>query len=334
MIRKGNFNDSSKIEEDAKNAEPVQEKKASRPVLWLFLSSGGSLLLLATTNRICQDVAVIPFLWIVPLSLYLITFIIAFDSPRWYDRRIWIPLFMFFTSAMVLLQVSDLVTEEFSVMLYNFLDNLTIVEQLTLYCTGMFCACMVLHGEMARLKPPPEKLTFFFFMTSLGGALGGVFVIFAAPFLFRGFFEFHLSIVLAWILAGVCFWLNSGSAKKNIAFKFGIGAWGVIAVIIIYFLIQDIGDFGSTALEATRNFYGVLRVTQSYTGTRDEQRRLYHGVINHGVQFTDPERRKLPISYFGPHSGIGLAISRHPERLKADNDPTGTFRKEHGLRVG
>jgi hypothetical protein len=93
---------------------------------------------------------------------------------------------------------------------------------------------------MARLKPQPEKLTFFFFMTSLGGALGGVFVTFVAPFLFRGFFEFHLSIILAWALAGVCFWLNSGLERKRPVFRWGIGAWGVVAVAIGYFLMLDI----------------------------------------------------------------------------------------------
>jgi hypothetical protein len=164
--------------------------------------------------------------------------------------------------------------------------------------------------------------------------MGGVFVTFVAPFLFRGFFEYHLSIVLAWVLAGICFWLNSGLSKRGIVFKLGMGAWGVVAVAIGYFLIQDIQDFGSDALESTRNFYGVLRVEERETGTKDAQRQLFHGVINHGVQFMAPERRKLPISYYGPKSGIGLAITRHPERVKADADPTGVYRREHGLRVG
>src|SRR6185503_6299031 len=145
----------------------------------------------------------------------------------------------------------------------------------------MFCACMVLHGEMARLKPAPEKLTFFFFMTSLGGALGGVFVTFVAPLLCRGFFEYHLSIVLAWVLAGICFWLNSGLGARSTVFKLGMGAWGAAAVATGYFLMIDVRDYASDALEATRNFYGVLRVTEAYPENPDAtQRRLFHGVIN------------------------------------------------------
>src|SRR6185295_18204635 len=105
-------------------------------------------------------------------------------------------------------------------------------------------------------------------------ALGGAFVTFAAPFLFRGFFEFHLSLMLAWVLAGVCFWVNPGLRVRTVLMKGGGGVWGLAAIAIGYFLMLDVQDFGSNALEATRNFYGVLRVEESYTGNHDVQRRL------------------------------------------------------------
>ncbi len=155
-------------------------------LLWLLLPACASVLLLATTNKLCQDVAVIPFLWVVPLALYLLSFIICFDSPRWYVR---FP----FTLALVA-ALSGLCWA-----LYNGAD-LSLSRQVALYCGGLFVCCMVCHGELYRLKPDPRQLTGFYLMIAAGGALGGMFVAIAAPLLFTDYYELHWGLFLCGLL--------------------------------------------------------------------------------------------------------------------------------------
>jgi hypothetical protein len=149
--------------------------------LWLLLPACASALLLATTNKICQDVAVIPFLWVLPLALYLLTFVICFDSPRWYVR---FPFTLALIAAMwgfywVLTAGSDA----------------SIYKQVAIYCGALFVCCMVCHGELYRLKPHPRHLTAFYLMIAAGGALGGVFVAVIAPLIFTGYYELQWSLI-------------------------------------------------------------------------------------------------------------------------------------------
>src|ERR1017187_4748438 len=155
-------------------------------LLWLLLPACASVLLLATTNKLCQDVAVIPFLWVVPLALYLLTFIICFDSPRWYAR---FP----FTLALIA-ALGGLCWA-----LYNGSD-LSLSKQVAIYCGGLFICCMVCHGELYRLKPDPSHLTGYYLMIAAGGALGGLFVAVAAPLLFTDYYELHWGLFLCGLL--------------------------------------------------------------------------------------------------------------------------------------
>jgi hypothetical protein len=155
-------------------------------LLWLLLPACASALLLATTNKICQDVAVIPFLWVLPLALYLLTFIICFDSPRWYVR---FPFTLALIAAIggmywVLTKGSDA----------------SIYTQLGIYCGGLFICCMVCHGELYRLKPHPSHLTEFYLMIAAGGALGGLFVAVIAPLIFTGYYELQWSLLFCGVL--------------------------------------------------------------------------------------------------------------------------------------
>jgi hypothetical protein len=154
--------------------------------LWLLLPACASALLLATTNKICQDVAVIPFLWVLPLALYLLTFIICFDSPRWYVR---FPFTLALIAAMsgfywVLTEGSDA----------------SIFKQVGVYCGGLFICCMVCHGELYRLKPHPSHLTAFYLMIAAGGALGGLFVAVIAPLIFTGYYELQWGLLFCGVL--------------------------------------------------------------------------------------------------------------------------------------
>src|SRR5580704_8184976 len=150
-------------------------------LLWFLLPAMASLMLLATTNLMCQEVAVVPFLWVLPLSLYLISFIVCFDSPNWYRRGIFHVLLAASFPMALLVLLSSI--------------NAPVVRQVSLLSLVLFACCMVCHGELARLKPHPRSLTRFYLLISAGGAAGGLFVALAAPRIFSGFWEFHVGLV-------------------------------------------------------------------------------------------------------------------------------------------
>jgi len=236
------------------------------PLLWIALSACGSTLLLAATNFICQDVAVIPFFWVLPLSLYLITFIIAFDSPRWYVRWIWILALM-----LIIPKIFNLLETH-----YALKDN-ELIEQIVVYLGGMFLAVMVCHGEIARLKPSIQYLTFFYLMISIGGALGGGFVTFVAPKIFSDFWEWPIGLALAVLLAGISFLRKTGLdlpkfiSSKLPKPKIPIRVFSTsIAILLtgnaVYFgmKIPELQDsFSKGVLANNRNFYGVIRIIES-----------------------------------------------------------------------
>jgi SAM-dependent methyltransferase len=160
--------------------------RLSQKLLWLLLPACGSVLLLATTNKMCQDVAVVPFLWVLPLSLYLLSFIICFDSPRWYAR---VP----FTLALIVAMAGICWA------LFEGTD-VSIRKQIGVYSASLFICCMVCHGELYRLRPDPRHLTGFYLMIAAGGALGGLFVAVAAPLIFTDYYELHWGLLLCGLL--------------------------------------------------------------------------------------------------------------------------------------
>lgn len=229
-------------------------------LLWLLLPACGSVLLLATTNKICQDVAVIPFLWVLPLAIYLLSFVIAFDHPRWYAR---LPFALALVAALV---------GVCWVMFHG--AEWPLIRQLSIYGGGLFVFCLVCHGELFRLRPPAERLTQFYLMISAGGALGGVFVAVIAPLIFRDHFELHWGLVtcgllfviacardanssaatawrwlaLALMLAtfvGLDQWLagfaRSHPAVTNYLLGLRIGTWGVLGSLVLLWLAR--GNF-------------------------------------------------------------------------------------------
>jgi SAM-dependent methyltransferase len=262
-------------------------------LMWLSLSAMGSLLLLALTNHMTQNIASVPFLWIVPLALYLLTFILCFDSQGWYRRNL-----VLFAGAVLL-----------AVMSWGLHSNeitLNIKLALPLYSAGLFVLCMFCHGELTLLKPEPRHLTVFYLMISLGGALGGLFVGVLAPYAFSGYWELGVGLTLVALLALV--------RLRQAA------TWAVtIAVAVLVFTavqsVVYVREKTADALVIQRNFYGVVRVKDIGDAKTDSDavRSLIHGVIMHGEQRLDPARRMEPTSYYGPRSGVGLAIALAPE---------------------
>jgi hypothetical protein len=305
-------------------AAATERDVAATVVLWVGLSACGSALLLATTSQLCQDVAVIPFLWVLPLAIYLLSFIIAFDSPRWYVRGVFVPALVVTTVAGAVVLVSGTHLEDQRV------AGITIpalAMQAAAYALLLFSGCMVCHGELARAKPPPERLTRYFMFVAFGGALGGAFVSLVAPRVFDGIWELHLAVLGAWVLLGWS-WLRDvrsrPGARRPVVIAKGVGVVAFALAIVAGSLYHRHTTF-ETVIASARNFYGVLRVKRDTWGPDEWRRTLAHGRITHGLQFEAAIGRELPVSYYSRLSGIGLALDEHPRR----SQPTGA-----GLRIG
>ena len=385
-------------------ADPQDRPGAGVAFQWLLLSACGSGLLLATTNQMSLDIAVVPFLWILPLSVYLLTFVLSFDHQRWYVR----PLFI----ALLPLALINAVR-----LLYGGVD-LGIVDQVLSYSLTLFVCCMCCHGELSRARPATRHLTFFFLIVSIGGAVGGLFVAIAAPALFPSFYEYHLLLVACYMLVAfvlahllitgglapasgrvthalvaLCWivgvssialgsvvllrpetWLEDASSNARATFatwQVYMAWYGTVMAVFVLLVLEmwrrmegvalrgwwtsrrgvarvgltSIAALGLVSLtgglvwqitnnerrvvEQDRNFYGALAIKERDIGDRGHRLSLTHGRISHGSQLQ--LFPSWPTTYFGPETGIGLAITHHPKR----SDETAQFRiGVVGLGVG
>ena len=303
----------SGFESNKKTDEAGAKPKAADYILWLSLSALGSLMLLAVTSHITQNVASVPFVWIVPLVLYLLSFILVFDvggargRSGWYARLWGLPVLFALMAAM-------------SYLLYQNLGVMDIRYSIALYSAGLFVACMFCHGELAAMRPAPAYLTRFYLMISIGGAGGGLFVGLIAPRIFNTFVELPISLIACGLLAALLTWRSARDLpaqtnvrKRNRAYAVPIAALAVTAVMS-WHAYEYLAYIRTNAIVMTRNFYGTLRVKE-YDRSSDSRvtRSLVHGVINHGWQYTDPALRTQPISYFGPGSGIARALAYYDQ---------------------
>ena len=261
-------------------------------LLWIGLAGVASWLLVAITNHITQNVAAIPFLWLLPLTLYLLTFVLCFESDRWY-RRNW---FVLPTTLLLLTCALGLVVSSL---------GFAIKVAVPLYSIGLFAFCMFAHGELAQRRPAPRHLTRFYLMVSIGGALGGFMVGMVAPRVLDAYYELGIGFVLLALLGVAVFWPRRGWA---------IGA-GLAALMCTVLLVQQVRDDRDGAHVMLRSFYGTVKTVDIRDDDpRENMRQLYHGSIKHGEQFLDPARRSEPTAYYGRSAGVGLAIAQAQER--------------------
>ncbi len=261
--------------------------------LWLLLSAMGSFMLLAVTNHITHDVASVPFLWLLPLTIYLITFILCFEGRGWYKRMYFIGPLM-----VVVCALAWFMHEEGGIMDFK--------VAVPLFSAGLFIMCMFFHGELAAMKPAPRYLTTFFLMVSLGGALGGVVVGFIAPKFFNTYYEFGIGLVVTLLLAA---WLTlSGVRLVPMALLMATGFTGFHVYHYIHALSND-------ARLMSRNFYGTLRIKDTGPDTSETaMRRLMHGAIMHGEQYLHNDKRHRLTTYYTESSGVGLAAKYFQEQ--------------------
>jgi SAM-dependent methyltransferase len=263
--------------------------------MWLLLPAVASVLLLAITNHLSQNVAAIPFLWVLPLSIYLLSFILCFEGEGWYRRNPYLQLLALALGSMAYAVSSDATS------------NVPIKIMVPLFSMGLFTCCMVCHGELARLKPDPKYLTHFYLMMSAGGALGGLLVGFVAPHFLNALYEMPVSLVVCAAL--VSYVLRQDAELKWIRRWPGVVVTGVLTLALAGYVGWQIREMVSGSRVLVRNFYGGLKVRDSGDkGSLEETRTLTHGTINHGEEYLHLARRDWPTTYYGPNTGIGLAI--------------------------
>lgn len=272
--------------------------KAERPralelLLWISLAACASTLLVSITNHMSQNIAPIPLLWVVPLAIYLLTFILAFESDRIYQRWIFLP---WVAPALGWMAYA----------LYAGEGNFHIKYSIPIFCVGLFICCMLCHGELALRKPPPQYLTLFYLMVSLGGAIGGIFVAIVAPRVFNSYLELPIGLVACGVLAVIVLY--------NVEIP-RLGAWPVrfalavgVGLLAGYLIRKELADRQGYHLFA-RNFYGELRIRDDDVGQDYALRNLLHGTINHGSQRLNQEHRYEVNSYYAPSSGIGRTMA-------------------------
>jgi hypothetical protein len=339
------------VRADTPTEEATARDSGERPrvwqlLFWVLLATCASVLLVSVTNHMSQNVAPIPLLWVLPLAIYLLTFIFAFESDRIYRRWLFIPLLAPALAGM-------------AYMIYAEEGNFNIKFAIPGFAAGLFICCMFCHGELARRRPAPAHLTLFYLMVSLGGALGGVFVALIAPRVFSAYWELPLAMAACGLLAIIAAWprlsklpwaipivvLAAAGGGGWYVFRYhralltghhlGIALWTVGSLMLLagwtwspprwsawparvlmivgigalswYFVTQERSIAKNTVLR-TRNFYGPLEVRDDPPTEDYAARTLLHGTIDHGAQLLDPAMRYVTTSYYGKRSGVGRAM--------------------------
>jgi hypothetical protein len=271
-------------------ADAASRTQDSRPWTWILLSAVGSAMLLGVTSHLTQNISSAPLLWVFPLALYLMTFIISFDHPRWYLRGLFLPLAGLSLPLMAWLS-----------------DSLALKQVTPVYALGLFVVCMACHGELARLKPAPSRLTAFYLCMSVGGALGSLFMAVLAPLVFDGYFELYAALVVAG-LAGLTLPLVREPGVQRLLTR---AATTGVVLLTAGLSWQGVKGYVESVRFMERDFYGVVRTRDNATGG-EPFRNLIHGAIAHGGQLLREDLRMAPSSYFGPTSGYGRVFASLP----------------------
>jgi spermidine synthase len=254
--------------------------------LWLLMAACGSLLLSAVTSHLSQNIAAIPLMWILPLTIYLLTFVLAFNGKLYWR---WL---------MVRLLAVALGALGYFIAKPN--EDLPIFISIPLFCLTLFIGAFFCHGELYLRRPPAQYLTQYYLLIAAGGALGSMFVGVLAPVVFSGSYEMAWGLVYTAALAAALMW------RQHWAWRFFWPA--AAAALLVVVVMQERAD-RENAIVQVRSFYGTLRVTEEPTEDAGTYRTLIHGTIQHGTQFMSSEElRRLPTTYYSRDSGVGLAL--------------------------
>lgn len=276
----------------------VADEKAparSRYVFWVGLPALASILLLAFTNEICVDVASVPFLWILPLSCYLLSFVLTFSGKGGLHKKFWNSLGFV------------AVVGTASVMYWPGALDIPIQVMVAGYAASLFVLCCFLHGEVYKMRPSAKYLTIFYLCVSIGGIIGGLFVGIVSPIIFNSYMELPLVLILVFAL------LSYSSFDK---FSVSNIRHIVPLFVFVFFIIYKVYDYKSNFIHSSRNFYGVYSVQDLEFDRSNGIRLLFSGTTLHGLQFTNPEFEVVPTQYYTRHSGVGIALASLSEGPK------------------
>ena len=277
-----------------------------RLILWFMLSALGVILLVSTTNALTQNVPPVPFLWLAPLAIYLLTYVVAFSNFTIYVRNIWLPFFMLLSFVALLI--------------YFIGGQFDIITQLLIYLLILLCGCMICHGELNSLKPKQGNTTLFYLVLSIGGVCGSFLVSFVAKSLFDEFLEFPLAIFSVLVLATASLWWNkqyelaeletettiTGVVANSQISILAVGC-AVVGLIWLFIFTKLNNQYQQYDIAKARNFYGILTVKDITEGNVNE-RRLIDGTTSHGSQSLPLSESAVPMSYYRPGTGVQLVI--------------------------
>lgn len=274
------------------DAQPPTAPTWTHQAIWLMLAAVPAALLQATTSRITQDIAAVPFLWMVPLAIYLLTFIVAFEYPRVFHRGV--------LTVLVALGMAAAIPE--------WSTRLTLAATLGELVLVGWC----FHGELAARAPAPRWLTRYFLIVSAGGAIGSAVVALGAPALFDGLIEYPLTLMGAAMVLGVVHLLRAEELESLTAARLS----RVVGVMLVI-LGGAVGGktllgwnyLTSDAIFTSRSFFGALRVREQEYDTGERYRRLQHGTTLHGLQYLEGSKTTMPTTYYTTSSGVGQALS-------------------------
>ncbi len=288
------------------DASPAPVPTLANKLIWVALAALGSIMLLAVSSHLTQNISSIPLLWVVPLALYLLTFILCFDAKDggsgWYRRPIFMPLAALAVCAMAWMMADKAV-------------QYMLMPQIGVFSGGLFITCMYCHGELAARKPAPQHLTTFYLMISIGGAVGSMLVGILAPLTLPAYYELGAALFALAVLGTFLLWRQYHRAWLLLG--------GSVALFTLSAAVYSDVEFRKDVVVMTRNFYGSLRVRQVDGATTEDQakgkhyfkRMLVHGSILHGNQYLFAPYNRTATTYYGPKSGIGLAILQKEKNL-------------------
>jgi spermidine synthase len=241
----------------------------------------------------------VPFLWILPLGLYLLTFVLCFDRVKMYPRK----------------TATALMIPALGLMCYALvIDRVELWAQIAIYCGCLFVFCMICHGEVYRLRPPARFLTSFYLFVAAGGAAGGLFVGLLAPLIFQSYAELNWGM---WLLCALVFVLH---AMEKTKWTFKGRTWRIwpplLFNVIMMGMVLETVSWNDTrnVVEASRSFYGVLRVREIGENGPLHGFKLMNGGITHGVQFVNRAMKNIPTSYYAQGGGLGVAMQNFPRQ--------------------
>jgi hypothetical protein len=278
----------TQAESTAQDESAITPAPLSHKFLWVLLPMGAAMQLSAVTSYITQNIAAIPLLWILPLAVYLITLILAFQFPRLLPRGILIRFLVVMLAGLGYALSQSEVSWPLRV-------------SLPLFLLEVFVACLFCHTEAYALRPKrPSQSTLFYLLFAAGGALGSFLIGIASPLIFSFNYDLALTFFVTALLALAVTW-SSGWPQRLL--------WTTASALMLVLIFMLQVAYHRNTPFAVRNFYGSLRVRESLSVFPGATlRTLTNGTIQHGTQIFSDELRKTPTTYYAEDSGVGLAL--------------------------